>query len=93
MRLKLAGNNKSSLAIPQKVKAQSKSRGALNASTGNIQPSNALTAKQSPTLLREQGTKESQTQPHPIYSNDLTTKQRLGNKKQIELNSKLSQRQ
>jgi len=36
MQLKLSGNNKNSLSIPQKAKVQSKSRVQLNSSIGNI---------------------------------------------------------
>ena len=47
--LKLATNNKNTLLIPQKAKVQSKSRGQLNSSIGNIQQSKLPSKKRSPT--------------------------------------------
>ena len=49
MQLKLAGGNKSSLAIPQKVKVVSKSRGQLNSSVGNLSNKQLIVKKRSPT--------------------------------------------
>ena len=66
MQLKLAGGNKSSLAIPQKVKVVSKSRGALNSSAGNIQSSKQLIVKKRSPTPQEQAARDASKEKREI---------------------------